>query len=83
MMNENLNKQELMLENGSTKNKLYSLLDPKYILILLPLLFVVAFAFIPMIKLFKLSFIDQNGFTLQYLSQVFTQKIYMKVILLT
>ncbi|MEA5009025.1 ABC transporter permease [Clostridium tyrobutyricum] len=83
MMNENLNKQELMLENGSTKNKLYSLLDPKYILILLPLLFVVAFAFIPMIKLFKLSFIDQNGFTLQYLSQVFTQKIYMQVILLT
>ncbi|WP_196008080.1 ABC transporter permease [Clostridium tyrobutyricum] len=83
MMNENLNKQELMLENNSTKNKLYSFLDPKYILILLPLLFVVAFAFIPMIKLFKLSFIDQNGFTLQYLSQVFTQKIYMQVILLT
>ncbi|WP_195604182.1 ABC transporter permease [Clostridium tyrobutyricum] len=83
MMNENLNKQELMLENNSTKNKLYSFLDPKYILILLPLIFVVAFAFIPMIKLFKLSFIDQNGFTLQYLSQVFTQKIYMQVILLT
>ncbi|WP_446897943.1 ABC transporter permease [Clostridium sp. LBM24168] len=82
-MDENLKTQKLEQENNFTQYKFNNLLNPKWTLILIPGLFVILFTFIPMIKLFKLSFIDQNGFTLKYLSMVFTQKIYIQVILLT
>ncbi len=83
LIKENLREQELTLENNSRKYTINNILNPKWILILIPMLFIVLFTFIPILKLFKLSFVDQNGFTLKYLSQVFTEKVYFQVILLT
>jgi len=63
--------------------RLKKIVDPKWIMILLPLAFILITTFIPMINLFKLSVVDENGFTLKYLTQVFTQQIYLQVIFLT
>ncbi len=59
------------------------MVDPKWIMILLPLAFILITTFVPMVNLFKLSVVDESGFTLKYLTQVFTQPIYLKVIFLT
>jgi len=63
--------------------KLKKIIDPKWIMIILPVAFILITTFIPMINLFKLSVVDENGFTLKYLSQVFTEQIYLQVIFLT
>ncbi|MCB2294114.1 ABC transporter permease [Clostridium algoriphilum] len=70
-------------ENVPFSIKLKKMLDPKWIMILLPVAFILITTFIPMINLFKLSVVDENGFTMKYLSQVFTEQIYLKVIFLT
>ncbi len=63
--------------------KLKKIIDPKWIMIVMPVAFILITTFIPMINLFKLSVVDENGFTLKYLSQVFTEQIYLQVIFLT
>jgi len=70
-------------KNVPFSNKFKKILDPKWIMILLPIAFILITTFIPMVNLFKLSVVDENGFTMKYLSQVFTQKIYLQVIFLT
>ena len=74
---------EVHNKNVPFSNKLKELVNPKWIMIILPLAFILITTFIPMIDLFKLSVIDKNGFTLKYLAQVFSEQIYLQVIFLT
>ncbi|WP_041700832.1 ABC transporter permease [Clostridium kluyveri] len=83
MMNESIKKEEMMFEKNSTKDKLNNLFNVKWILVILPALFIIVFTFVPMISLFKLSIIDENGFTFKYIAQIFTEPIYLQVIWLT
>ncbi|APM40051.1 ABC transporter permease [Clostridium kluyveri] len=83
MVNESIKKEEMMFEKNSTKDKLNNLLSVKWILVILPALFIIVFTFVPMISLFKLSIIDENGFTFKYIAQIFTEPIYLQVIWLT
>lgn len=83
MVNESIKKEEIMFEKNSTKDKLANLFSAKWILVILPLLFIIVFTFLPMLSLFKLSIVDENGFTFKYIAQIFTQHIYLEVIWLT
>lgn len=83
MVNESIKKEEMMFEKNSTKDKLNNLLSVKWVLVILPALFIIVFTFVPMISLFKLSIIDENGFTFKYIAQIFTEPIYLQVIWLT
>ncbi|MFL0194957.1 ABC transporter permease [Clostridium sp. WILCCON 0269] len=83
MVNESIKKEELMFKKVSTKDRLVNLFSAKWILIVLPVLFILVFTFIPMIGLFKLSIIDESGFTFKYIAQIFTEPIYLQVIWLT
>lgn len=55
----------------------------KWLLLIVPLAYVLIILGFSMIDLFKLSIIDENGFTLKYLTQVLTQRVYIKVLFKT
>lgn len=55
----------------------------KWLLMIIPLVYISLLLIYPMIALFKLAVIDSDGFTLQYLNEVFTKKIYLDVIWIT
>lgn len=81
MFNENIKSREWVLEKKvPTESKIKNILNPKWVTIALPMIFVAVCTFVPMISLFKLSVMDKSGFTLKYLTQVFTEKIYLQVI---
>lgn len=73
----------VQIKNVPVPNKLNEILNPKWIMIVLPLAFILLSVFIPMLNLFKMSIVDKNGFTLKYLTQIFTEQIYLQVIFLT
>ncbi|WP_042347453.1 ABC transporter permease [Bacillus massiliigorillae] len=54
-----------------------------WLLVIIPMLYMFVMVFFPMIRLFKLSFFDDSGFTMEYISTVFTSPVYLQVILLT
>lgn len=52
----------------------------KWLLLVIPLLYIVLTMGIAMIGIFKNSFFDSNGFTLQYYMKIFTEPLYLKVL---
>lgn len=54
-----------------------------WIIVFLPLLYILGITFIPIMALFKLSVFDENGFTLKYLAEVVSSPLYLKVLILT
>lgn len=52
----------------------------KWLLLLIPLAYTVFLLYYSMISVLKLSIYDKNGFTLQYIQQVFTEPLYLKVL---
>lgn len=52
----------------------------KWLLLLIPLLFVVLTMVISLINIFQRSCFDESGFTLEYLKQVLTEPLYQKVL---
>jgi ABC-type spermidine/putrescine transport system permease subunit I len=55
----------------------------KWIILLIPLAYVVLLMVIPMIELFKLSIIDKNGFTFKHFARIFTTPVYLNVFWIT
>ena len=55
----------------------------KWIIMLLPLVFVVITLMISMVGIFKKSFVGAEGFTLEYYTKIFTEPLYIKVLLNT
>lgn len=55
----------------------------KWLLVIIPLVYIIGLLIYPMMALFKLAIVDGEGFTLKYLEQVFTNKIYLDVIWIT
>ena len=53
------------------------------VLLVLPTLYIIVFLIIPLISIFILGIKDENGFTLKYYYQIFTNKVYLKMLLLT
>ena len=52
----------------------------KWLLLFIPLLFVVLTMVIALVNIFQRSIYDDNGFTLKYLKAVVTQPLYTKVL---
>jgi putative spermidine/putrescine transport system permease protein/spermidine/putrescine transport system permease protein len=52
----------------------------KWIIMLLPLLFVVCTLIISMLQILKKSFIGSDGFTLEYYKKILTEPLYLKVL---
>lgn len=55
----------------------------KYLLILIPFIYIMLLLIYPLSSLFILSFFDENGFTLSYLINVLTSSVYIEVIIRT
>jgi putative spermidine/putrescine transport system permease protein/spermidine/putrescine transport system permease protein len=55
----------------------------KWLLVVIPLVYIVVLLLYPMIGLFKLGIADTSGFTLEYMKQIFTNKVYLDVIWIT
>ena len=81
MLNNNISNESKVLEKQAPSlNKFKVLMNPQWLMILIPLIFVIVSIFIPMIGLFKMSIYDKNGYTAKYLVQVLTEPIYLHVI---
>lgn len=55
----------------------------KWLLIVIPLVYVITLLIYPMIGLFKLGVSDGDGFTLEYIKHIFLNKVYLDVIWIT
>ncbi|WP_052947854.1 ABC transporter permease [Aneurinibacillus tyrosinisolvens] len=55
----------------------------QWLLLLIPLAYIVFLMVFSMFGLFKLSIFDKNGFTLEYLSHIFLETVYLQVLWLT
>lgn len=66
-----------------TKGFLSNIPGLKWALVIIPLAYVIGLLFYPMIKLFILGVSDDSGFTLEYLHQIFSKPIYLKVLWMT
>ncbi|MBD8006166.1 ABC transporter permease [Bacillus norwichensis] len=55
----------------------------KWMLILVPLAYIIILLIYPMYGLFKLSIMDNNGFTFQYIHHIFSNPVYLKVLRVT
>lgn len=55
----------------------------KWMLLIIPLVYVVAVMVVPLLNILKRSVIDENGFTLEYFSMVLTKPLYLKVLWIT
>lgn len=64
-------------------HKLTTLPGLQWLLVIVPLGYIVFLMFFSMIGLFKLSVYDENGFTLKYLMHVFSEPVYLQVLWLT
>ncbi|MFM1655150.1 ABC transporter permease [Brevibacillus sp. B_LB10_24] len=73
----------IQLKKESRYHKLMGIPGLQWLLLLIPLAYVLFFMVFSMIGLFKLSVYDESGFTLRYLAHFFLQKVYMQVIWLT
>jgi putative spermidine/putrescine transport system permease protein/spermidine/putrescine transport system permease protein len=81
MLNNNISNESKVLEKQAPSlNKFKVLMNPQWLMILIPLIFVIVSIFVPMVGLFKMSIYDKNGYTAKYLIQVLTEPIYLHVI---
>lgn len=55
----------------------------QWLLLLVPLAYILALMFFPIIGLFKLSIFDKSGFTLKYIVHFFAEPVYLQVLWLT
>lgn len=55
----------------------------QWLLLIIPLAYMLILLFFPMLDLFKISFIDDDGFTLEYVMHIFTNPLYLKVLWIT
>ncbi len=55
----------------------------QWVLFIIPLAYILVLMIVPTISLFKLSIFDKSGFTLDHISQVFREKVYLQVLWLT
>ncbi|MFD1707180.1 ABC transporter permease [Siminovitchia sediminis] len=55
----------------------------KWLLVVIPIIYVFTLLLYPMIGLFKLGVTDNSGFTLEYLKHIFLNKVYLDVIWIT
>lgn len=55
----------------------------KWMLVIIPLVYIVVLLLYPMLSLFKLSFVDETGFTLEYIHRLFSSTIYLQVLWVT
>ncbi|MEX2460609.1 MAG: ABC transporter permease [Paenibacillaceae bacterium] len=55
----------------------------KWILLVIPLAYILILMVWPMLGLFKLSILDENGFTMQYFLRIFSTPVYLDVLWLT
>lgn len=66
-----------------SKPKIREVKGAKWIILILPVLYVVLTMGISMISIFQKSFFNSDGFTLDYFKKVFTEPLYIKVMLET
>lgn len=66
-----------------SKPKITEVKGVKWIILILPVLYIVLTMGVSMISIFQKSFFDGNGFTLEYFKKVFTEPLYIKVLLET
>ncbi|MFJ8235608.1 ABC transporter permease [Ureibacillus sp. NPDC094379] len=55
----------------------------QWLLLIIPLGFILVLMFFSMMDFFKLSLFNENGFTLEYIQYVFTSEVYLRVLWLT
>ncbi|RST77293.1 ABC transporter permease [Siminovitchia acidinfaciens] len=55
----------------------------KWLLVVIPIVYVFTLLLYPMIGLFKLGVTNSDGFTLEYIKHIFLNKVYLDVILIT
>lgn len=60
--------------------KLTQIFNYKWLLLLVPLIYTLSVLYYPIINIIKLSFIDESGFTLEYIKNVFTEPLYLEVL---
>lgn len=65
------------------KRSFFDIPSLKWVLVIIPLGYVVILLLYPMLNLFKLSVVDDGGFTLQYLHDLFSKPVYLKVLWVT
>ncbi|WP_254903775.1 ABC transporter permease [Clostridium tyrobutyricum] len=82
-MSESMSKIVNKINKDNFLLNLFKKFKKEWLLVIIPALFIIIVMFIPILKLFKLAVFDTDGFTLKYLGQIFTQKIYLTVILIT
>lgn len=63
--------------------KLSSISGLKWLLLAIPLAYIVFFLLFSIISLFKLSIFDENGFTMEHILRIFSSGIYLQVLWLT
>lgn len=61
-------------------NRLVQIPGLKWLLLLVPLVYTVILLYYSMASVLKLSVYDDKGFTMQYLQQVFTEPLYLRVL---
>ncbi|WCN36832.1 ABC transporter permease [Aneurinibacillus uraniidurans] len=61
-------------------NRLVQIPGLKWLLLLIPLVYTAILLYYSMASVLKLSVYDDKGFTMQYLQQVFTEPLYLKVL---
>lgn len=66
-----------------SKPKITEIKGLKWIIMILPVLYIVLTMGVSMISIFQKSFFDDNGFTLDYFKKVLTEPLYIKVMLET
>jgi ABC-type spermidine/putrescine transport system permease subunit I len=78
-------KQKSMIRMGdrATLLKVNQLLSMEWLLLIIPLIYIILLLGIPLIGLLKLSIYDESGFTFQYFTRFFTQDVYQTVLIQT
>lgn len=80
---ENINQATYTSQKGSIYHKIAGIPRINFMLIIVPLFYMVFILYFSLFKVLKLSVIDDTGFTLEYLKTVLTGKVYLKVLLTT
>ncbi|MFZ7942568.1 ABC transporter permease [Neobacillus sp. 19] len=71
------------LKSTSILQKVAKLKSLKWLLVLIPLAYTILLLYYSIFSVLKLSIYGENGFTLQYISEVLTDPIYIKVLWIT
>jgi ABC-type spermidine/putrescine transport system permease subunit I len=77
------NELRIPVKRVSLSLRLSRITGLKWLLLFVPLGYIMVLMFFSMFDFFKLSVINDDGFTLEYLSHIFTTPVYLKVLWLT